>query len=151
MRAHRARVGLMVAVAVAAAASCAGRESNLDAPIGSSRTVVDAPATPSARPSGAPSHVAGVSPAPAVPAPPPDPCAAGAAALRRSECPRPSDWPPETQSLEVRALSHVLAEPRRRADYIGKVTRGTRVAWKRVLPAGDVPEGDVRTSRKTWG
>jgi lipoprotein-anchoring transpeptidase ErfK/SrfK len=45
----------------------------------------------------------------------------------------------------------VLAEPRRRADYIGKVTRGTRVAWKRVTPGSDVPEGDVRTTRRTWG
>jgi len=86
-----------------------------------------------------------------LPAAPADPCSAGAAALARPECPRPEDWSEATRSLEVRALSHVLAEPRRRSEYIGKVTRGTRVSWTRILKGGDTPEVDVRSARRAWG
>jgi hypothetical protein len=137
---------------VAAAVSCAPRESARDAQIGSSRTLVDAPAASPGVP--APKASVQRSPGPSDPTaetPAPDPCAAGAAALSRAECPRPGDWGSDTQSLEVRALAHVLAEPQRRADYIGKVTRGTRVAWKRIIPGSGVPESEVRVSRRTWG
>lgn len=42
-------------------------------------------------------------------------------------------FPEGTRSLEVREQSHVLASPDRKSRHLGKITRGTRVAWKRVL------------------
>jgi hypothetical protein len=40
----------------------------------------------------------------------------------------PEDFPAGTSSLKVLDLAHVLGRPHDRARYIGKITRGTRVA-----------------------
>lgn len=44
-------------------------------------------------------------------------------------------FPEGTRSLEIREQSHVLAGPDRKARHLGKITRGTRVGWKRVVAA----------------
>ncbi len=66
-------------------------------------------------------------PAPAAPAP----AAPAAASDGRVSIPDP--FPPETRSLKVTEIAHVLAAPADRAPYIGKIIGGTRVAWKRVV------------------
>lgn len=47
----------------------------------------------------------------------------------------PPRFPAGTLSLRVREQAHVLAAPADGSAYIGKVTRGTRVAFRRVVPA----------------
>lgn len=44
-------------------------------------------------------------------------------------------FPEGTRSLEVRDQAHVLLAPDRASRHLGKITRGTRVGWKRVIPA----------------
>ncbi|HEX7668818.1 MAG TPA: L,D-transpeptidase, partial [Polyangiaceae bacterium] len=53
----------------------------------------------------------------------------------------PADFPPGTRSLQVREIAHVLGAPLDRAPYIGKITGGTRVGWRRVVaPDPEDPE-----------
>jgi hypothetical protein len=62
------------------------------------------------------------------------------------------EWPEGTQSLELKDIAHVLREPADGARYIGKVMRGTRVAWKRVV-APDPPDPKKHRRKKpcpTW-
>ncbi len=47
----------------------------------------------------------------------------------------PNGWPADTRSLEVRATAHVLADADEDARHAGKITRGTRVGWSRVVSA----------------
>jgi hypothetical protein len=58
------------------------------------------------------------------------------------------DWPAGTRSLEVREIAHVLGAPEDRARYIGKITGGTRVAWKRVVAPDPIPEGAKPRKRR---
>jgi lipoprotein-anchoring transpeptidase ErfK/SrfK len=58
-------------------------------------------------------------------------------------------FPPETRSLKVSEIAHVLAAPADRAPYIGKITGGTRVAWKRVVaPDPEDPKKKRRRRRE---
>jgi hypothetical protein len=52
-------------------------------------------------------------------------------------------FPPGTRSLQVRDQAHVRGEPGDAARYIGKIARGTRVAWKRVV--SDVDAAALRS------
>jgi hypothetical protein len=58
------------------------------------------------------------------------------------------EFPAGTESLSVRELAHVLRAPRDRARYIGKITRGTRVGWKRVVAPDREPGPRRRRSRR---
>jgi hypothetical protein len=51
------------------------------------------------------------------------------------------DFPPTTRSLRVRGVAHVMAAPEDGARYIGKITRGTRVRWQRIVG----PDEDTRS------
>jgi hypothetical protein len=57
-------------------------------------------------------------------------------------------YPPDTASLEVRAQAHVLSKPTDRARYIGKITRGTRVAFKRIVSPDPEEPGSKKSRRK---
>lgn len=94
-------------------------------------------------------------PGPAAPDPSPSPALDAGTPPVTTEPPPPGDgrveleqdWPPGTRSLEVRAVAHVIGEPSDEARYIGKITRGTRVAWRRVVAPDDPPAGS-RKKRK---
>ncbi|MBM4364222.1 MAG: hypothetical protein FJ104_16200, partial [Deltaproteobacteria bacterium] len=58
-----------------------------------------------------------------------------------------SRFPAGTLSLRVREQAHVLAAPAEGSAYIGKITRGTRVAFRRVVPA-DPPPPSRRRARQ---
>ncbi|HVU04521.1 MAG TPA: L,D-transpeptidase [Polyangiaceae bacterium] len=59
------------------------------------------------------------------------------------EPPQPAPFPEGTRSLRVLDQAHVRSAPDDHSRYIGKITRGTRVAWKRVVAAAD----DARPAR----
>jgi hypothetical protein len=62
------------------------------------------------------------------------------------------DFPAGTNSLEVREQAHVRSEPTATSRYIGKITRGTRVGWKRVVAeATPSDETDAQQRRRRKG
>ena len=146
---HDSAVVAVVAAGILAAA-CASAGHSASRPIGVSESDV-APARAEKSPGKSPSAGAdgGTERAGASPSPENPTTRAGNAEDGRVSL--PEDWPPGTRSLEVKEIAHVLGVPTDRARYIGKVVRGTRVAWQRVVaPDREDPEV-TRTRRRRRG
>lgn len=161
MSAYRQRSWRMLAACPLMIGSCVSApHTPLPESVGSSRTIEErserfakhAPVRTSAAPRGAAS-AAESSPASGEP----EPAAASSDSphcdgtpKERSDarCARPPEWPLDTRSLELRETAHVLAEPRRKSRYIGKITRGTRVAWRQTILGAALPEPNGKPERR---
>ncbi len=90
------------------------------------------------------------SPSSAAPAGSPEAAASSRSPGAPEAPPSVAPFPEGTRSLRVTDQVHVRTAPDGRSRYIGKLTRGTRVTWKRVLPeSAETESADTRRRRAT--
>jgi hypothetical protein len=64
--------------------------------------------------------------------------------------PKDLGWPKTTQSAKTKKVTTVYPKAKKKGDHLGKITKGTRLAWKRIVKTKDKCKAWLEIEPRGW-